>query len=55
MLYIFSDDIFLDQYGRRGLVVITTAQIHLIKSELRLCTGSSPARGVLEIRDDEDL
>ena len=25
------------------------------KPELRLCAGSNPARGVLEIRDGEDL
>ena len=40
---------------RRGLLVITTAQLHSTKSELRFCAGSNPARGVSEIRDDEDL
>ena len=40
---------------RRGIVVITTAQLHSTKPELRLCAGSNPARGVLEIRDGEDL
>ena len=40
---------------RRGVVVITTAQLHSIKSELRFCAGSNPARGVSEIRDGEDL
>ena len=40
---------------RRGVVVITTAQLHSTKPELRLCAGSNPARGVLEIRDGEDL
>ena len=38
---------------RRGVVVITTTQLHLTKLELRLCTGSNPARGV--IRDGEGL
>ena len=40
---------------RRGVVVITTAQLHSTKSELRFCAGSNPARGVSEIRDGEDL
>ena len=40
---------------RRGVVVITTAQLHLTKPELRFCAGSNPARGVSEIRDMEDL
>ena len=40
---------------RGGVVVITTAQLHSTKSELRLCAGSKPARGVLEIQDGEDL
>ena len=39
----------------RGLVVITTAQLHSTKPELRFCAGSNPARGVSEIRDGEDL
>ena len=39
----------------RGVVVITTAQLHSTKPELRLCAGSHPARGGLEIRDGEDL
>ena len=34
---------------RHGVVVITTAQLHSTKSELRLCTGSKPACGMLEI------
>ena len=40
-----------------GAVVqwITTAQLHSAKPELSLCTGSIPARGVLEIRDSEDI
>ena len=40
---------------RRGVVVITTAQLHSTNPELRFCTGSNPARGVSEIRDGEDL
>ena len=40
---------------RRGVVVITAAQLHSTKAELRFCVGSSPARGVLEIRNGEDL
>ena len=40
---------------RRGVVVITTAQLHSAKPELRFCAGSNPARGVSEIRDGEDL
>ena len=40
---------------RRGLVVITTAQLHSTKPELRFCAGSNPAHAVSEIRDGEDL
>ena len=41
---------------RRGDVVFTTtAQLHSSKPELMFCEGSNPARGVSEIRDDEDL
>ena len=36
-------------------LLITTAQLHLTKPELRFCAGSNPARGVSEICDDEDL
>ena len=39
----------------RGVVVITTARLHSTKPEIRFCTGSNPAHGVLEIRDGEDL
>ena len=38
-----------------GVVVITTAQLHSTKPELRFCAGSNPARSVSEIRDGEDL
>ena len=40
---------------RHGVVVITTAQFHSTKPELRYCAGSNPARGVSEICDGEDL
>ena len=40
---------------RRGVVVITTAQLHSTKLELRFCAGSNPARGVSGTRDGEDL
>ena len=43
------------QLWRRGVVVITTAQLHSTKPELKFCAGSNPARGVSEIRDGEDL
>ena len=39
----------------RGVVVITTAQLHSSEPELRFCTCSNPALGVSEIRDGEDL
>ena len=39
----------------RGVVVITTAQLHSTKPELRFCAGSSPAHVVLKICDSEDL
>ena len=42
-------------WWRPGVVVITTAQLHSTKPELRFCAGSNPARGVSEIRDGEDL
>ena len=37
------------------VVVITTAQPHSTKAELRFCADSNPARSVLEIRDDERI
>ena len=39
----------------RGVVVVTTAQLHSTKPELRFCAGSNPARGLSDIRDDQDL
>ena len=38
---------------RRGIVVITTAQFHSTKPELRFYAGSKPARNVSEIRYGE--
>ena len=35
--------------------MLSTAQLHSTKPELRFCAGSSPARGVTEIRDGKDL
>ena len=40
---------------RRGVVVMTTAQLPSAISELRFCACSNPARGVSEIRDGVDL
>ena len=40
---------------RRGVVVVTTAQLHSTKLELRFCAGLNPARDMSEIRDGEDL
>ena len=40
---------------RRGLVFITTAQLHSSKPELRFCVDSNPPRDVSEIGDGEDL
>ena len=37
-----------------GVVVMTTAQLHSTKLELRTCAGLNPARGVSEICDGED-
>ena len=38
----------------RGVVVITIAQLHSTKPELRFCGGSNLACGVWEICDGED-
>ena len=40
---------------RRGVVVITNAELHSTKSELRFCAGSNRTHGVSDIRDGEDL
>ena len=52
-LFFVSNTFFI--LWRRGVVVITTAQLHSTELELRFCAGSSPARGVPEIRDGENL
>ena len=36
-------------------LLITTAQLHLTKPELRFCAGSNPACGMAEIHDGEDF
>ena len=41
--------------GVRLVMVITTAQLHSTKPELRFCTGSNSARSMSEIHNDEDL
>ena len=38
-----------------GVVVITTAQLHSTKRELRFCAVSNLARSISEICDDEDF
>ena len=38
-----------------GVVVITIAQIHSAKPELRFCADSNPAPSVSEIRYGEDF
>ena len=38
-----------------GVVVISTAQLHSTKPEVKFCAGSNPACGVSEIRHGEDL
>ena len=43
------------QWWHRGVVVITTAQLHSTKPELRFCAGLNPPRCISEIDDDEDL
>ena len=42
-------------YNYRGVMVITTVQLHSTKSELRFCAGSNPACGVSEIHHGEVL
>ena len=41
--------------GGRCAVVITIAQLHSTKPELRFCASSNPACGVSEIRNSKDL
>ena len=52
-LYLFLSHI--SNASRRGVVVTTAAQTHPTKLEIRFCTGSNRARGVLEICDGEGL
>ena len=52
---IYADDTTLNSKWNRGVMVVTTAQLHSTKPELKFCAGSNPARGVSEIRDGEDL
>ena len=44
---------FLTQ--QTGVMVISTAQLHSTKPELRFCAGSNTARGVSEIPESDDL
>ena len=39
---------------RRGVVVVTTAQVHSTKSELRFSADLNPDRGMSEIGDGEN-
>ena len=45
----------MEAWGVSGVLVITTAQLHSTKSELRFCTGSNPACSMSKIRNGEDL
>ena len=38
-----------------GVGVITTAQLHSTKPEIRFCADSNPVRGMSGFRDGEDL
>ena len=49
--YSSTNSVFLSSL----LLVISTAQRHSTKSELRYCAGSNPARSVSGIQDGEDL
>ena len=42
---------YFTAWWHRGVVVITTAQLHSAKSELRFCASSNATRGVWEICD----
>ena len=53
-MYSVTHSVIVAPWGR-SVVVITTAQIHSTKLELKFCAGSNPARGLSEIRDGEDL
>ena len=51
----FADINFAVDTWRHGVAVITSAQLHSTKPKLTLFADSSPARGVSEIHDGEDL
>ena len=51
----FADINFAVDTWRRGIAVITSAQLHSTKPKLRLCADSNPACGVSEIHHGEDL
>ena len=51
----FSPRYLMWQIWRRGVVVITTVQLHSTNPELSFWKGSNPIHVVLEIRDVEDL
>ena len=53
-MYSVTHSVIVAPWGR-GVVIITTAQIHSTKLQLKFCAGSNPARGLSEIRDGEDL
>ena len=45
----------IHRFLERGVVVITNAQLHPTRLEIKFCAGSNPAHGVLGIHDGEDL
>ena len=59
-LFLIKLQTFNTYFERAPLVTLwcsgyTNAQFNSLKSELRFCAGSNPARGLSEIRDGEDL
>ena len=57
-IWTFSKIIFLKKamvWWRRGVVVITTAQLHSTKPGFRFCASLNLARGASKSRDSEDL
>ena len=59
-LFLIKLQTFNTYFERAALVTLwcsgyTNAQLNSLKSELRFCAGSNPARGLSEIRDGEDL
>ena len=50
-----STHFFMWHQWHHVVVVITTAQLHSTQPELRFCTGSNPACGILDICDGEYL